>query len=448
MTHSTSRTPITLEQIVGVWSVSAADEEPGAIATFSDQIIVWRMCGEITAPWQASPTGGFIASEGGESMTCVHKGQQFAPSWLLHAVTIQANDAGLELLDQEGAVLATLSPSVSPTPHADIIDSAAVPKLYPQMRMQFAAAAPHALPVGWKPAKAGDLIGLWSTDWKSRSSEPALSTPYVRFESSGSFSANVDCNGGGGRWGSSAAGELLTVTGAQTLIGCGAYDASRPRLDEWLRKSSGIGLKGEVLGFFDASGALVGQVHRSLSGDFAAVWPEVVVGSTEETFKPWRKDARQTASHFATAVLGWKSPRLTQITPSNLAPGELAYDARPAPGGHSIELRLKHVYDLEQWSVTYLWGFGKAEHASSVRVDAGIVEVHFSFAQAGLTPELRVASGPNLLKKSSTSGADWKLSTDWFPEGSGSIMVLFRNANGEAVTGWGTPLPAGPFAAS
>lgn len=95
-----------------------------------------------------------------------------------------------------------------------------------------------------------DPVGTWRA-------EPAPATgdvPQLVLETGGGLSGTDGCNIFGGAWtGSGATVAFENVMG--TLIAC-------EDVDDWLRDATGATVAGSTLKLVDASGAVIGELHR------------------------------------------------------------------------------------------------------------------------------------------------------------------------------------------
>lgn len=100
------------------------------------------------------------------------------------------------------------------------------------------------------PVIGGDPIGTWQQ-------QPAPTTgdvPQLVLETGGGLSGTDGCNIFGGAWtGSGRTVEFENIMG--TLIAC-------EDVDDWLRDAAGGTVDGDTLKVVDASGALIGELHR------------------------------------------------------------------------------------------------------------------------------------------------------------------------------------------
>ncbi|MEY2433334.1 MAG: hypothetical protein QOC92_3059 [Acidimicrobiaceae bacterium] len=97
--------------------------------------------------------------------------------------------------------------------------------------------------------------------------------------------------------------------------------------------------------------------------------------------------------------------------------------------------------------MTYLWGFGRQEPAASVSIGADRARVAVDYWGQSRAATLLLHYGDRQLSRTATHAARWSLPIDFPLTVPGAVIVLFRDWTGAVYTGWGTPLPAGPFTA-
>lgn len=181
---------------------------------------------------------------------------------------------------------------------------------------------------------------------------------------------------------------------------------------------------------------------------FQAVWPETARSELPHRFPAWRGSAQQTVAHLATGLFVWRSPSVRRIhSHFNLAPGTQAFAVSATAESHAIEVHAARVVDARHWSVTYLWGFGRQEPAASVSIAAGKASVAVDYWGRSRMATLLLHYGNGRLQKAARHAASWSVPIDFPLNATGAVIVLFRDNTGVVYTGWGTPLPAGPFAA-
>ena len=202
----------------------------------------------------ASRGGRFIGeANGGDSDCFVGASPRPSPVWLDDAVGYRIDGEDRLLLDRNGQTVARLFPGAHPTAGPNHAASyASPPVVTSRMRASFDEPAP--VPAGLQPASAEQLMMRWLPTGPKRGNDKA----YLEFLRSGRWTASDGCNGQGGKYALGADGELLTTSGASTLIGC---DGSP--VGNWATEARRAALDGEVLVLLDASGREIGRCKRA-----------------------------------------------------------------------------------------------------------------------------------------------------------------------------------------
>jgi heat shock protein HslJ len=105
------------------------------------------------------------------------------------------------------------------------------------------------VPAGLTPVTRDDLLRRWV----ARGENPDA---YVRFDADGTFHGSDGCNATGGRYLVGTGGELVSVTGGQTLIGCDNSD-----MEAWVLEAARAALDGSALVLLDAHAHELGRLH-------------------------------------------------------------------------------------------------------------------------------------------------------------------------------------------
>ncbi|WP_157437305.1 hypothetical protein [Actinoplanes subtropicus] len=247
--------------LVGLWRVQARGEEAGAILRLGQDLSIWRRCDDLFGEWAADAAGGFLGETngysyecGGPKVTAPPKPEFPTPApadWLLRAVAYRVDGANRLLLDDQGGIVARLTPSGEPSArHVVVPELYARPVLDDALRRQLAPAP--ALPAKLRPATAGELVGTW---------RPAVAganpRQYVTIKADRSWEASDGCNGQEGRWIVDEPGAVLTIGGGSTAVGCAGQDKA-PRFG----LARGAGFDGTTLVLIDAQGKEVGRLER------------------------------------------------------------------------------------------------------------------------------------------------------------------------------------------
>jgi hypothetical protein len=242
--------------LVNLWRVSEAEGTgPDSwLRLDGRELIAWTDCGVTDGAWRASGDL-FIAVVYGMfgAGTCL--GGTGTPDasldWLLAATSFQKTDEGIDLLSRDGAVVARLSIDGNPPTSADYIDDFThVPEVTDEVRALFPSIA--ALPGDATPVTATDLLGRWQP-----LEVGGFDPPFVEFEADGTWNGSDGCNGMAGRWLLGDDGHFLATGGPSTLIGC--LNSPAP---SWLSGTSLIGMVGDELTLYDASGTELGVLVR------------------------------------------------------------------------------------------------------------------------------------------------------------------------------------------
>ncbi|WP_156743207.1 hypothetical protein [Occultella aeris] len=245
--------------LIDLWRVSGAEGEESDtwLRLEAGQFQLWRDCGMLMGEWAASSTL-FLASISSWSGSCSVDDPEGADDaedatipavpWLDLVTEYRSAASGWDLLDADGAVVATLSIDGAPEP----IDTAASsyaepPEVTDEVRAWLAAPAP--LPDGVTPASEDDLVGRWIPI------DTVPTDPHVEFAADGTWTGSDGCNGGGGRWVIDPDGLVLTTSGPQTLIGCEGAP-----VPSWVAMTRTAALDGAVLSLFDRDGELLGEL--------------------------------------------------------------------------------------------------------------------------------------------------------------------------------------------
>lgn len=204
---------------------------------------------------------------------------------------------------------------------------------------------------------------------------------------------------------------------------------------------------------------LADELGRPLLHPDGAVWPETA-GLTASMDQPaWRSDARDTALEFARQVLGWEDA----VAPVELSepsedgrfgadigvvrsdhPGRASVSVAPTLGG-----RWLGVYAVDLCCATA----DEAENPDFGSVQI-LLEEQTGQALAGPVPDGAVSHGVRFDHGGRIATAEFAIVDDgaavdlgYSPDTTGSALVLFRDTDGEVLSAWGRPIPAGDFAA-
>ena len=201
--------------LVNLWRVSGVDDEGTDtwLRLDAPNFELWRDCGMILGSWRATDTL-FLASVYGASGECAADGSIPSVDWLETVTGFQAAGGGWELVEANGAVVATLTIDGKPDPIPTAVESLTEPPPITGM-VTAALRRPVTLPEGLTPVAARDLTGRWVPATAGGSTDP-----HVLFESNGSWTASDGCNSNQGRWTVDETGVLLSTSGPSTAMGC------------------------------------------------------------------------------------------------------------------------------------------------------------------------------------------------------------------------------------
>jgi hypothetical protein len=240
-------------ELVGRWSVHAAGEASGTSLVLGKRVVLMRRCGQLEGNWGADPSGVFVGSLYSGDGTCFHGPDPLAAPWLTGAVGFRVQGPDRLLVGRSGGTLATLVPA-SPS---------GGPKVTPSLRTALAMPAP--LPRGVTPVTASSLRGDWFAigphEWNRQGS--------VSFATVG-WSGSDGCNGYGGGLAVGVDGDLMTTSGASTLVGCQTSPAP-----DWVMRARRAGLSHGLLLLYDAKGTLLGRLARSTTAVIHGVFEQV-----------------------------------------------------------------------------------------------------------------------------------------------------------------------------
>jgi len=240
-------------ELVDLWRVSdAAGEGTDTwLRLDAGSYQLWRDCdGFLEGGWAASGRVFVASAPFALNGDCGGDGAWPEVPWLQRAVGYQAAGDGWQLLDADGAILATLTVDGAPEPIATAAAFyAEPPEVTDDVRARFAEPAP--LPAGLVPADAATLVGRWAPTGR------VANAPFVELADDGTWQGSDGCNASGGSWGADSGGRLLATSGISTMIGCDG--AAVP---VWLSTAGRAGFDGEILVLVGADGAEIGRLAR------------------------------------------------------------------------------------------------------------------------------------------------------------------------------------------
>lgn len=235
--------------LVGMWKLQVDGKDAGVLRV-AEEMTLFQDCGGLEASWEASHDGGFIAFNAGGSSSCYTGNVPQLPTWVHAARGFRVDGDTRVLVDEAGRTLVTLLPGGKPripsTMSAEYYSTVPTPSAQLAKRM----AEPAPLPSALTAATETTLTRRWQA--------PDNAKAYLEFHADASFSGSDGCNGEGGRWSLGPSGELLTVSGGHTLIGCGNSQAG-----SWLAAAARAGIDGDQLVLLDADAHELGRLRAS-----------------------------------------------------------------------------------------------------------------------------------------------------------------------------------------
>ncbi|TFC05618.1 META domain-containing protein [Cryobacterium adonitolivorans] len=238
--------------LVNLWRVSGVAEEEADTWLRLDvpHFEVLRDCGMIMGEWRATDTL-FLASVNGASGACGANGTIPEVAWLESVTGYQPTDAGWELVDAVGTVVASLTVDGEPDPIPSAVDSFTEPPPITDA-VRAALRRPVAVPDGSTPATTDELTGRWVPP-----SFDGYTEPHLLFEADGSWTGSDGCNGNQGRWTTDGAGALLATAGLSTAMGCEGV-----LVPSWVAQARLAVIDDNQLRLLDADGVELGLLER------------------------------------------------------------------------------------------------------------------------------------------------------------------------------------------
>ncbi|UFU05972.1 META domain-containing protein [Ruania halotolerans] len=239
-------------ELVGLWRVEAdgldVDTWVQLGSPFSpSDVTVWSQDCTQSGMWRAR-SGTLLTQLGSWSGACDGPEQP----WLVNATRYAASGDGMVLIDAAGEETAQLTINGEPPSNPTIADEfREQPELTEEQRVEWDS-TPAPLPEGVEPAAMDDLLGRWVP------TQHYSTDPYLELAEGGTWTGSDGCNEVGGRWALTEDGSLLTVSGAQTLIGCEGHDLSSA-----MAQAAWLVVDGERLAFYGSEGELLDEATRT-----------------------------------------------------------------------------------------------------------------------------------------------------------------------------------------
>lgn len=234
--------------LVGRWHLTASGVPRGASLVLGDDLVLFLPCGVVDGGWRATgPEGLFVGQVTETDQGCP---RAFTQPWLAAARRFRVQGEDRLLLDEQGAVVATLSPGATPTVGPNRAGSfAAPPTVSAQERRD--ATAPAALPPGVTAPTAAQLERRWVPF------VDPTGKAFVSFDPDGTWQGSDGCTGVGGPYALGPGGRFLVITGPTPAVLC--IHASPA--NQWVVQAARVGLAGSELVFFDAGAKELGRLR-------------------------------------------------------------------------------------------------------------------------------------------------------------------------------------------
>ena len=176
--------------------------------------------------------------------------------------------------------------------------------------------------------------------------------------------------------------------------------------------------------------------------DVLQVWPQS--GSSG----PWREDPTETAETFGREVLRWRDARVADGEPAEDGSFGERLTLTSDEVGRSVDMVVVPVAD-GSWVVTSVGGPTMGGLSVSINQTRVMVATGWFGGAATATAELLVQY-PDHGAQATVSQRPAEFETDLSvpPTKAGSVLILFRDQQGQVIGAIGTGVPAGDFAAS
>jgi hypothetical protein len=225
--------------LVGWWRVATSAGQADLGLGEDGRVVVASCSSDVT--WAASPTGLFVAASYGYDGGC--SGQRPDLRWLEGAFAFAVSTDRLLLVDASGTAVARGTREQPPSGH----EAFTVP---PGLKARLADA--KQLPQGVRPVTATQLQRRWVPKGQYSGGGKA----FVTFGKDRAWTGSDGCNGAGGRYGFGDFGEVVSIAGASTQIGC--QNSPAP---QWVTKARRLGLVEGVLALYDGNATLLGRLY-------------------------------------------------------------------------------------------------------------------------------------------------------------------------------------------
>ena len=173
-----------------------------------------------------------------------------------------------------------------------------------------------------------------------------------------------------------------------------------------------------------------------------ALWPETDRSLLPAEEPEWSSSVESTAVAFARNVLEW-GDAVTTTSPVQADAGSHQLTVASPSRNGAVLLRVSPVAP-GRWRVTAVDSRPGGDTSASVQIVGD-----FGSATAGPAPDSTATTSVRFQYGSAVSEgpAGEQVELGRSPEIAGSVIVLYRNSDGDVIGAWGTPLPPGDFAA-
>ncbi len=199
------------------------------------------------------------------------------------------------------------------------------------------------------------------------------------------------------------------------------------------------------------SGTTSATTAATASTDEAfAIWPEDTPAAAAAAAvrlargeDPWRSDPAETALAFADRVLGWRGAAARP--PRDLGGGLLDVRVAREAGGPSVDVRVARLVFGRWWSVFGVHGSAEYDPSMEVRGRWAVVGLRDERAASEI---VTIGYGGREVTRTIEGSGVVRIELGFRPDTPGHFLILLKDARGRVFDAFGSPLPAGRFAAS
>ena len=255
-------------------------------------------------------------------------------------------------------------------------------------------------------------------------------------------------------------GAAMVVAGDQIIVWGGAREPNDA--------AEGAVSTGASVDVADLPPAVDDELFEDKASEPAAAEQPLVVWPTDDDEAPWRDDPGATAERFGREVLGWESARWEVGEPLHGPEG--VHGFLTDPDGGSVDLGViptrgsTVTSDARGWAIAWAGAARVVKSADdggrplkrdlkerylSVNIRDGRAEIGVGWPRGDIAAaELLLTYGENQVSQIvEDRGTFFDVAIPFPTDRPGSLLILFRDADGHVVTAQGTALPAGDFAA-